>query len=230
MSTFKETVDPDSGETPPEGMVSPFPDPGETPLDHAAISADRLAFQYRQSPKLQATIAAHAALAQTIEDVLVGIGPLDDPDTVHYPDRDTNLDVTGELVGQSRVLANGTVVSDALYRIYIAMRKLRNASIGSGPQYVAALETIFGSTAGTFRFGDIGGMTVIVEIANEPTDDQKALMDDTAPVPRAMGVGTVRVWFNPSSFFAFDADPYPGAKGFGELGDPTQGGQFAELF
>jgi hypothetical protein len=38
------------------------------------------------------------------------------------------------------------------------------------------------------------------------------------------------VWFEEASFFAFEGDPRPGAKGFGELGDPTQGGHFGELF
>jgi hypothetical protein len=32
------------------------------------------------------------------------------------------------------------------------------------------------------------------------------------------------------SYFAFEEDVGAGAKGFGEIGDATQGGHFAELF
>jgi hypothetical protein len=51
----------------------------------------------------------------------------------------TNLDVVGQLVGQSRVLSSGTEVSDALFRGLIALRIARNASKGTSPELVAAL-------------------------------------------------------------------------------------------
>jgi hypothetical protein len=218
-------VDPDSGELIPDDLTAPFPDPGETALDHVAQAAQRVAIQYARSTHLQAIIAAHAGNAQLIEDCLVSIPPLDDPALA----TGVNLDVTGDLVGLGRVLSDGTVPNDATYRIYIAMQILRNSSIGSSPQFVAALTAVFGVTP--VRYYDLGHMSVGIEVGTgvRPSSDIIALLDD-GPMPRAMGVGVSRVWYDATDYFAFEEDVGAGAKGFGEVGDATKGGHFAELF
>jgi hypothetical protein len=229
-------IDADSGAVVPDNATQPFPNAGEIALDHAAQAAGRVLWQYQNSPKLQGLIAGLAALAQRIENCLVSIAALDDPavatgnasDPVGQPGP---LDVTGELVGQSRVLSDGTVVDDATFRAYIALRILRNSSIASSPEYVAALTAIFGATS--FRYMDFGGMAVGIELGTgaAPSNDIIALIDrDTGLAPVAMGVGVGREWYDPAEWFAFNEDAGTGAKGFGEIGDPTQGGDFAELF
>lgn len=229
-------IDADSGEVVPDNATQPFPDAGEVALDHAAQAAGRVLRQYRNSPKLQGLIAGLAALAQRIENCLVSIAALDDPavatgnasDPIGQPGP---LDVTGELVGQSRVLSDGTVVNDATFRTYIALRILRNSSIASSPEYVAALTTIFGATP--FRYYDLGGMAVGLELGTgaAPSSDIIALIDrDTGLVAVADGVGVGRVWYDPADYFAFAEDLGAGAKGFGLESDASIGGRLAMLF
>lgn len=225
MST---SVDSESGETPPPGSTSPFPNPCETAQDYDAQAQSRVALQYRKSPKFLSTISILTAAVQALENCAVQIATLDDPAIATA----VNLDVTGDLVGQSRVLTSGTVVSDAVYRIYIALRIARSSSIGSGPEYVAAVMAILGSTP--FTYYDLGGMVIGIDVGSgttPPSADISALLDrGTGLVPVAMGVGDIREWYDPAEWFAFDEDTRSGAKGFGEIGTPSYGGAFAELF
>ncbi len=230
-------IDADSGEVVPDNATQPFPDPGETALDHAGQAAGRILRQYQNSPNLQGLIAGLAALAQRIENCLVSIGALDDPAVATGNASDPTgqpgpLDVTGELVGQSRVLSDGTVVNDATFRAYIALRILRNTSIASGPEYVAALTTILGSTP--WRYYDLGGMVIGTDVGTgttPPSNDTIALLDrDTGLVAVADGVGDIREWYDPAEWFAFAEDTGSGADGFTEIGTPSYGGAFAELF
>lgn len=224
-------LDPDSGELVPDNATQPFPNPGEIALDHVTEATGEIASQYSQAARLIATVTAFAAAAQKIEDCAVAIPPLDAVVTDNPSSTvNVNLDVTGDLVGQSRVLADGTVETNAVFVTLIELRILRNSSIASSPQYMAAVMAILGSTP--FRYIDFGGMSVGIELATgaAPSADEIALLSDAGPIPRAMGVGVGREWYDPAEYFAFDDDPGSGAKGFGELGDPTQGGDFAELF
>jgi len=222
-------VDPDSGEVVPDGATQPFPNPGEVSLDHATQAADRVEAQYQKDVPLLATIAGHAGLAQRIENCLNSIPGLlaiasDNPSST----TNVNLDAVGALVGQSRVLSDGTTLTNAELVTIIGLRILRNTSIASSPQFIAALTAILGSTP--FRFYDLGGMYVGLEVGtgSTPSADIVAELDDLAP--RAMGVQVGREWYDPTEYFAFDEDVTSQAKGFGELGDPTQGGDFADLF
>ncbi len=223
-------IDPDSGATIPENGTAPFPNPGETAQDYDAQAQAEVLHQYKESTKLRANISALMAGWQAIEDCAVNIPKQRDPAIA----AGVNLDVLGDLVGQSRVLTSGTVLSDASYRVLIGVRILRNASIGSSPGFLDFLVFVFGATP--FRYIDFGGMAVGIELGTgaPPSADTLALLDDgpgsTSPYPRAMAVGVGREWYDPAEYFAFFGDPGAGAKGFGEIGDPTQGGNFADLF
>jgi hypothetical protein len=232
-------VDPQSGETLPVDATSPFPNPGETATDFDAQSATRVALQYKNSPNLLATISANNNPFQQLEDCAVTIPALDDPTVTDNPTSTTNvnLDVIGEIVGQSRVLANGTVLTNAKYLQLIALRIARNSSTGTSPEFLDYLTFVFQTYVGgsaPFRFYDIGGMAVGVEIGAAPSGDQIALLNDgpspLSPAPRAMGVSVGREWFDESTWFAFAEDTGSGAKGFGLESDPTVGGQLAMLF
>jgi hypothetical protein len=216
--------DPESGAVIPDSATAPFPNPCESAHDYATEARDHVVAQYRDSPRLMGTVDDLVANTQAMEGQLVAIPGLDDPAIAGG----VNLDVTGDLVGQSRVLKTGTELSDANYRLLIAQRILRNKSIGSGPEFVDALTAVLSPT--TFRFVDLGHMAVIVEIATggPPTDDQIALLD-YGPTPRAMAVGVGRRWYDPASYFGFIEDP--SALGFAEIGDPPPpGGHLAEIF
>lgn len=224
------SIDPDSGATVPENGSSPFPNPGETAQDYDAQAQGEVLQQYRESTKLKATITALMSGWQAIEDCMVNIPKQRDPAIAEG----VNLDVVGELVGQSRVLSNGTVVSDAVYRGLIALRIARNSSQGTDPEFLEYLVYVFqtyvaGSTP--FRFMDFGGMVAGIEYGGgaAPSSDQIALLEG-GPLPRDMAVGVVREWYDPAEWFGFDEDTRTGAKGFGVESDPSVGGQLAMLF
>ena len=225
-------VDPDSGEVVPDDATQPFPNPGEVSLDHVAQAASRVEAQYQKDTTLLATIAGHAGLAQRIENCLNSIPGLlavasDNPSAT----TNVNLDAVGNLVGQSRVLSDGTIRTNAELVTAIGLRILRNTSIASSPQCVAALTAIFGSTP--FRYYDLGGMSVGIEIATgaAPSSDTISLLDDgVSPIARAMGVGVGRVWYTPSSYFGFAEDTRSGRKGFGLESNLSLGGEFGMLF
>jgi hypothetical protein len=218
------SIDPDSGATIPEDATAPFPNPGETAMDIDAQAQSRVLTQYREAIKLKATISAHAELFQALEDCMVQIPLQRDPAIAEG----VNLDVTGALVGQSRVLTTGVELADPGYRDFIDLRIRRNISIGTGPEYIAALQEILDPTP--FKYLHLGHMQAIVAVgsAGPPTDDQIALLD-YGPVPRAMAVGIGRRWYDPDDYFGFADDP--DAFGFGEVGDPPPpGGKFGEIF
>ncbi len=181
--------------------------------------------QYRNSTNLKGTISDLIAPFQALEDCLVTIPALDDVETA----TGVNLDVTGELVGQSRTLADGTIYDDADYRILIGARILRNRSIGSSPEFLDFLVFVFGTTP--FRFYDLGGMAVGIEIGGgvSPSDTEIALLDH-GPTTRAMAVGVGRVWYDETSYFGFLEDTRTGRKGFGLESDLSLGGKFGMLF
>ena len=217
------SVDPESGATLPEDATSPFPNPGDTAQDYDAQAQAEVLEQYKQSTKLKQTVSDLMAGWQAIEDCVTDIAKLRDPAVA----TGVNLDGVGELVGQSRVLADGTVSSDSFYRTLIAARIAFNKAIGSSPEFVAALELLV--FAGAFRFYDLGGMTVGIEVAGVPNSNQVALLD-AGPIPRAMGVGFIRVWYVDANFFGFLGDPRTGLNGFGLASNLSLGGQMGMLF
>lgn len=216
-------IDPESGATIPDNATAPFPNPAEEAMDYVAEARSHIIRQYRESPRLVATVEAFAAQGQAMEEQLVLIPPMDDPAIA----TGVNLDVTGELVGQGRVLGDGTVSSDVPYANLIASRIAYNKAIGSGPEFVAALEDFV--FPGAFRFYDLGGMTIGIEVAGEPNGTMVALLD-TGPVPRPMAVGVNRLWYNDANFFGFQGDPRPGLDGFGLESDLSLGGHLGQLF
>lgn len=237
------TLDAASGEIVPDNAVQPFPNPGETALAHATEAAGYIERQYRDATRLQATIAGVSARAQTLENLLVSIPPLDDPtiatgnaaDPIGTPGP---LDVTGDLVGQSRVLSDGTIAPDAKYRTYIGMRIIRNSAHGTDAEFITALRAFFQAATPSpiaFHYHNIGHMTIVIEVGTggsgggPPDSDTVALLDG-GPVPRAMAVGVLRDWYDPAEYFAFDEDTSAGAAGFGEIGAPSEGGGMAEIF
>lgn len=194
-------------------------DPLETPQDQTALARARVISQYRNSQKLLATLDALVAHLQDIEDVLTVIPTLDDPAIA----TGVNLDVTGDLVGQSRLLINGDVVNDTQYRLLIAARIARNTSHGTGPEIIAELETIFGVEV---RFSDLGGMAISISVGRIPTADEIAVLQADI-LPRPMGV---KLFTQYHAAGAFGFDDTPGATTFSENGGASVGTGFAEIF
>lgn len=196
-------------------------DPEDIAQDLGALAHSRVILQYRDASKLAAFIDALVVPLQEIEDAVVSIPPLDDLDVAGG----VNLDVTADLVGQTRSLVNGDIVNDAQLRTLARARIAKNQSHSTGPDFIAAIEIIFGADTPTRLNDDIGGMTVIVQIGRLLTADDIAILKDL--LPRPMGVKLFESFFDSTAYFGFADDPNAG--GFAD--DTVHGaGHLAEDF
>src|SRR3954464_4426629 len=107
--------------------------------DLVAQALSRIITQYRNKPNLAATISADVQPMQELDDCALQIPLLYDIDGA----TGVNLDKLGQLVGQSRVLINGSIVTDAQYRLLIRARIARNISHATGEDIISQLVLIF---------------------------------------------------------------------------------------
>ena len=197
--------------------------PATDAKDYEAQAKARLLWQYSESPKLQAWVAAQMQILQDQENTLLalaGLVSIDDATGV-------NLDIIGELVGQARSFLNDSPVSDAQYRLLIRARIMRNVWTGNAPDWIALATFVLG--AGVWLDDSAGGMSFGYGVSRILTADELALLSgDILPRPIGVEVGP-REHFDIANFFGFDDQP--GALGFDaeDPGDPA-GGSFAEDF
>src|SRR4051812_48500765 len=92
------------------GIAPVAPANGAPDLVTQALS--RVITQYREKPKLAAVLLAVAYVFQDIVNAAAGLPALDDFDQAGG----VNLDVTASYVGQSRIIAGYTTVSDDFLR------------------------------------------------------------------------------------------------------------------
>jgi len=195
------------------------------PFDYKAQALSRVLIQYRQSDKLLAFIDSLMDRIQDIDNAAIIIPTLDDINEAGG----VNLDTLGELVGQSRILLNGSIVGDSAYRLLLRARITRNHAHATGPELLQILSQVFDAEV---RITDFGGMRIGYAINRAVTADEIAILNGGAGgtiLARPMGVLVMQVWFTEGDFFGF-ADT-PGALTFGEHNNPAPpGGRFAELF
>jgi len=196
-------------------------DPEDTPADYIAQARSRIAQQYQQSTRLLAELDALTGPMQELEDATVTIPSLDDIDVAGG----VNLDVTGDIVGQSRILVNGDIVTDAQYRLLIRARIARNGSHSTGPDFIASIGIIF--PGAPVRLFDFEGMAIGFLIGVSLTaDDISVLSGDILPRPMGVRINP-RGFYDPNAYFGFADDP--NAKGFSD--DTIRGpGKLAEGF
>lgn len=204
-------------------MAGPDPEEpsAEVAKNYAAQALNRVVLQYRESPKLLGFIGALMAPCQDIENALVTIPALDDIALA----TGVNLDVTGDLVGQGRLLVNGDVVPDPGYRVLIRARISRNTSHSTGEEIIATLVQLFG--AYPMIVWDFGGMSMGYAIGRTLTVDELAILSGPDIISRPMGVQvSVRETFDSSAYFGFAEDTGTGAMGFADdtAGFPGTGG------
>ncbi|HKS94985.1 MAG TPA: DUF2612 domain-containing protein [Terriglobia bacterium] len=184
-----------------------------------ALARTRVISQYRNSPKLLATLDAIVEDLQGAEDTLTQIGPLDDPAIA----TGVNLDVTADLVGQQRLLVNGDIANDAMLQLLVAARIFRNSSHGYDWEIIQALSIIFGVH---IILISSEGMAMFVSIARVPTTDEIAVLKgDILPRPEGVKLFTQ---YHQANNFGFDDTP--GATTFSENGGASVGTGFAEVF
>jgi hypothetical protein len=189
-------------------------------VDGDVSAASRTIIQYREAPKLNKLIRLHQHIFAQLTEVARQINELDDPSVA----TGVNLDVTAELVGQSRVLPNGDVASDEDMRILIPVRVARNNSTSTAPRLKELLQLIFGVRV---EVNDLEHMSASYGIGRVPTADEIALLDQDI-LPRAMGVKTARYHFDESNYFGFEEDP--DSTGYADFEDDPDGGGYADGF
>lgn len=135
-----------------------------------------------------------------------------------------NPSIGGRFREQSEPFQNTTTLQDPEYLFAIKAKIARNSTDGRIDSLIDALDFLLGDGVATVQ--DFGGMTIYYDAARELTFNEKALIR-AGVLPKPAGVRLIAgSSFNPSNYFGFDG--MTGAKGFGEEGNPSIGGIFAE--
>lgn len=121
-----------------------------------------------------------------------------------------------------------TVLDNMKYLAAIKFRAVRNRSHGYQDDYYAALQFIIPQVDGSpsMIVSSSGGMKVRISIGRHLTSIEKAMMSTLNFLPVSAGVKVTVEEFKDGDYFGFLGQP--GAKGFGEVDDPSVGGSFAE--
>jgi hypothetical protein len=178
----------------------------------------RLISQFKNKTKIEGMVGAITLETQTLDDVLWDLYTLRnfDSSTTDY------LNTIGEIVGASR---NG--MSDADYRIRIIAKIGQNTSKGTGETIISIfnlLTTSLKSHLLTFYPATIM-LYADHDISALDTDD----IYDFTQLVCAAGVKLMPLAWYDSDDGAFGFEDDPDALGFGDLNDPTVGGNFASL-
>lgn len=197
------------------------------PIDHVALIRDRLATQFKDSPNINAYLAAILEHANTLEVVLCDVADILDIDTA----TGAQLDNIGALVGQPRefipdidpdtftfdigpgfdvgefiINTNAPVaIDDDDYRRWIKARIASNINNITGEDIIASIQFVFGEEVEVI-FRD-GLQEYVVDIGKALTLADRYLLTLTDILPRTAAVnGRFGVSFTPDSF-RFDEGP-----------------------
>jgi hypothetical protein len=120
-----------------------------------------------------------------------------------------------------------SILADPEYRLLIRAKIAKNHGRGTCEDILAGLNYLFNAELSVVD--DLGGMAIAVGIGRQLTFQEKAIVKDLDILPRPAGV-RINYYsnFDYNNYFGFAGQP--NAKGFGEEGDPSVGGTFAEEF
>ena len=123
-----------------------------------------------------------------------------------------------------------SVLNDPEFRLLIRAKIVKNHALGTNEDVIAGLAYLFGGgMAIQVAVEDIGGMAIQVAVGRPLTYLEKVLITNLDVLPRPAGVRiSQRVTYSTTSYFGFDGQN--SALSFGEEGQPSVGGQFAEEF
>lgn len=120
-----------------------------------------------------------------------------------------------------------SVLADQEYRLLIRAKIVKNHAKGTNEDILQGLAYLFNAPLTVIE--DNGGMAIGVAIGRQLTFQEKVLITDIDILPRPSGVRiSQRVTFDTTNYFGFDGQY--NAQSFGEEGQPSTGGQFAEEF
>ncbi len=124
-----------------------------------------------------------------------------------------------------------SVLNDPEYRMLIRAKIVKNHAVGTNEDVIAGLSYLFGGSNMAIQVAveDIGNMAIQVAVGRPLTYLEKVLISNLDVLPRPAGVRiSQRVTYSEANYFGFDGQN--SALSFGEEGQPSVGGQFAEEF
>jgi hypothetical protein len=124
-----------------------------------------------------------------------------------------------------------SVLNDPEFRLLIRAKIVKNHALGTNEDVIAGMAYLFGGGGMAIQVAveDAGGMAIQVAVGRSLTYLEKVLITNLDVLPRPAGVRiSQRVTYNATNHFGFDGQN--SALSFGEEGQPTVGGQFAEEF
>lgn len=125
-----------------------------------------------------------------------------------------------------------TLMDDPTYRVLIRLRRLKNAAkLPTFETIINALKFVFPDLVSVSVYLTEVPVTIVFGLGREPTQLEIAMIRYSDAFPKPAGVRLSCYWW-PASLptFSWDDDPDFTAAGWGEEGDPSAGGVFAEEF
>lgn len=201
-------------------------------IDHVALGLSRVAVQFQASPNFLAYLTAILMSDNELESVFQQVAQQVDIDLAEG----VNLDTIGVIVGISRVLPGGagnplsagqSVLSDAQYRMLLRAKIVKNHSRGLNEDIIKGLNYLFNTNYSAID--DNNDMTISIGVGTMLDIVQQTMLNLLDILARPAGVLIrYRAMFNGHAYFGFEGQT--NALGFGEEGQPTVGGTFAEEF
>lgn len=130
-------------------------------------------------------------------------------------------------------LAGNTLLNDEQYRLFIKAKILKNRTNATPNDFLNFISFVYGTTLNSVITEGDAEFTILV--GKELNSFERALLTyttnsegyDVPFIPKPVGVRVNYGQFPGDNFFAFAG--VPAAKGYGDVGDPTVGGQWATL-
>jgi hypothetical protein len=187
--------------------------------EHIAQALNRVLEEYKESPRLLFMLSTSVQQVQDLEDALIDL-----------LDKTWINTAEGEQLDQLGLLLNVTRggFSDAVYRTRLNAAIVRYTSSGRPEQVISAIRLL--SQADQIILEELFPaeirVTAIGAVSPAGTlDELKAGIKGSM----AAAVSYSALIISSDTPFVFDGDPYPNGQGFGDVNDPSVGGNFAEI-
>lgn len=188
--------------------------------DHVAQGLARVLFQDQGDDDVKGMVEATVGPIQDIENAFYQLYTETLENAVGV-----NLDIYGEIVGQARDPGQ----SDDDYRLRIKTRIIQNISQGEPESIIKVYQLLV--VAGLVQYQDLppGGVYVASDIEISDQEEANKLFEQVEQVvPAGVRVEFLGDFQPGAAPFAMDGG-LPGG-GFGDLNDPTQGGQLGRIW
>lgn len=185
---------------------------------HTLDALDRLPEQYRDKPKIRALISVIGSRSQELEEVffaIIGSGGISGG-------TGSQLDQIGDIVGQKR---SGR--EDGPYRIRILAKIGQNVSKGTAEDLISVFKLLM--QADRVYYNPLyPASAYLTAIGTNPVGTIEEVRE-AMQHSHAAGVSIAYFLVVDGVSFSFLDDPDPNGQGFGDVNDPSVGGNYATI-